>query len=461
VIQAQRPSVTLDWRQGVLELYVQPPHFTRFKLPRGDRLLSLRNALLVTDRLLRYYDRHHRPNLRARALHYAESWLLEHQDANGSWGGIQPCYLLSPMALKALGYRNDHPAIVKALSAAKELMWDLGDATLYQPCVSPNWDTALAAKALLDSGMPGHHSALCDAAKWLIAHQIFKPGDWSIKRPTLDPGGWAFEFYNDWFPDVDDSAVILMVLAAAAYDDQARRDLALRAGANWVMGMQSKDGGFAAFDVDNDSQWLNHVPFADVEASTDPSCADLTGRVLEMMAAVGYTADHPVARRAIAWLKRDQKPDGSWWGRWGVCYIYGTFSALSGLHAIGVDSSEPWIRRAVEWLKSVQNADGGWGETCSADRDPALKGKGNSTASQTAWAVIGLVSGEAEVGDAVMRGVEWLLERQNQSGSWDEFEFTGTGFPNHFYLRYHMYAHYFPLMALGRLQQRLAVGAAA
>jgi squalene-hopene/tetraprenyl-beta-curcumene cyclase len=460
VMQAQKPVVTLDWRHGVLELYVQPPHFTKFKMPRGARLLSLRNALLVSDKLLRCYDRNHWPNLRERALRHAEHWLLEHQDADGSWGGIQPCYLLSPMALKALGYRDDHPVIAKALAAARELIWDLGDSVLYQPCVSPNWDTALAAKALLDSGMRGEHSVLVNAAKWLIDHQIFKRGDWSIKRPNLPPGGWAFEFYNDWFPDVDDSAVILMVLAGTRYGHEARRDVALRAGAKWVMGMQSNDGGFAAFDVDNDSLWLNHVPFADVEASTDPACADLTGRVLEMMAEVGYTADHPVARRAIAWLRRDQKPDGCWWGRWGVCYIYGTFSALSGLRAIRVSIGEPWIGRAVQWLKSVQNPDGGWGETCSADRDPALKGKGNSTASQTAWAVMGLLAGEDELSEAVMRGVEWLLERQNEAGSWDELEFTGTGFPNHFYLRYHMYAHYFPLMALGRLRRRLAAGAA-
>jgi squalene-hopene/tetraprenyl-beta-curcumene cyclase len=460
VMQAQRPAVAIDWRQGVLELYVQPPHFTKFKLPRGSRLFSLRNALLITDGLLRYYDRNHSRSLRERALHQAENWLLEHQDANGSWGGIQPAYLLSPMALKALGYRNDHPRIIKALAAVRELIWDLGESILYQPCVSPNWDTALAAKAMLDSGMPGDHPALREAARWLIAHQVFKGGDWSVKRPKLAPGGWAFEFYNDWFPDIDDSAVILMVLAATAHDDKAQREFAIHAGSNWVMGMQSKDGGFAAFDADNTSQWLNHVPFADAEASTDPACADLTGRVLEMMAAVGYTADHPVARRAIDWLKRNQQSDGSWWGRWGVCYIYGTFSALSGLRAIGVNVAEPWLRRAVQWLKSVQNADGGWGETCSADRDPALKGKGTSTPSQTAWALIGLIAGEDGLSESVMRGVEWLLERQNDAGSWDEMEFTGTGFPNHFYLRYHMYAHYFPLMALGRLRERWAVGAA-
>jgi squalene-hopene/tetraprenyl-beta-curcumene cyclase len=455
MLQAKKPTVQVDWRQGVLELYIQPPHLTKFS-PPGRRVLSSRNLLRGADKALRLYDKHHLKSLRWLALRHAEDWLLEHQDANGSWGGIQPCYILSPMALKGLGYRNDHPVIVKALEAVRELVWDLGDSIIYQPCVSPNWDTGLAAKALLDAGLPRDHPALRDAAKWLIEHQILKKGDWSIKRPDLEPGGWSFQFYNDWYPDVDDSAVILMVLAEAAYDNDAARERAIKLGANWVMGMQSKDGGFAAFDVDNDAEWLNQAPFADLEAAIDPTCADLTGRVLEMMAAVGYRADHPVAQRAITWLKRKQKSDGSWWGRWGVGYIYGTFSALSGLGAIGVDGDESWIRRAVAWLKSVQNSDGGWGETCLADKDPALKGKGNSTPSQTAWALIGLLAGEHELSDSIMRGIAWLAQQQNDEGRWEDSEFTGTGFPNHLYLRYHMYAHYFPLMALGRFRRRLA-----
>jgi len=388
-------------------------------------------------------------------MRYAEDWVLEHQDANGSWGGIEPCYLLTAMALKGLGYRKDHPVMKKALEASRELIWDQGDTVLYMPCVSPNWDTALAAKALIDSGLETENPALKNAAKWLIDHQIFKRGDWSVKRPNLEPAGWAFEFYNDWYPDVDDSAVILMVLAATEVSDRAARDRALAAGANWVMGMQSRDGGFAAFDVDNNSHWLNQAPFADVEAVTDPTCPDLTGRVLEMMGEVGYRADHPVAARAIEWLKREQEPDGSWWGRWGVNYIYGTFSVLAGLRAIGVDLNEPWIKKAVAWLKQKQNTDGGWGESCRSDADPAWRGRGTSSASQTAWGVIGLLAGEEAVSEHVMRGVAWLSERQNSFGDWDETEFTGTGFPNHFYLRYHMYRHYFPLMALGRFRSRL------
>ncbi len=456
VLQAMRPERKVSHQEGILELYIQPPHFTHFKQPAASRFFSMRNLLNFADKGLRFYDHHHFKSLRARALRHAETWILEHQEANGSWGGIEPCYLLSAMALKALGYSNEHPVLKKALEASRELVWDLGDRALYMPCVSPNWDSALAAKALIDSGLAPDHEALRKTARWFIDHQVFKKGDWSIKRPELEPGGWPFEFFNDHYPDVDDSAVILGVLAYANHDDQQARERAIRSGANWVMGMQSKDGGFAAFDVDNDSHWLNSMPLADVEAVTDPSCADLTGRVLEMMGAVGYRVEHPVARRAIEWLRRHQTADGAWWGRWGVAYIYGTFSALAGLRAIGAGLSQPWIQRAVAWLKSRQNADGGWGESPLADKDPAMRGRGPSCASQTAWAVIGLLAGENALSDNVMRGAQWLCERQNQQGTWDETESTGNGFPNHFYLRYFMYPHYFPLMALGQFRKRLA-----
>lgn len=456
LLQAARPEKKIDYQRGILELYIEPPHFTKFKQPRGKKLLSLRNALNLADKALRFYDRHKINSLRARALRHTENWLLEHQEANGSWGGIEPCYLLSAMALKANGYRNDHPVMKRAIEASQELIWHFDDNDMYMPCVSVNWDTGLAGWALLDSGLAADDEAVKKTAKWLIDHQIFKKGDWSVKRPQLEPGGWAFEFYNDCYPDVDDSAVILAVLAGSKAGDAGARERAIRAGANWVMGMQSGDGGFAAFDADNDSTWLNHLPLADVEAVTDPSCPDLTGRVLDMMAAVGYRTDHPVARRAIEWLKKNQSRDGGWWGRWGVNYIYGTSSALSGLRAIGVDMNEPWIKRAVAWIKSKQNPDGGWGESPLSDHDSAWRGRGTSTASQTAWALIALIAGEDSVSEHVMRGAQWLSERQNEDGTWDEVESTGNGFPNHFYLRYHMYPLYFPLMALGRFRKRLA-----
>jgi squalene-hopene/tetraprenyl-beta-curcumene cyclase len=460
LLQAARPEKKIDYQRGILELFIEPPHFTKFKQPRGAKRLSLRSVFNIADRGLRFYDRHRSKSLRARALNHVENWILEHQEANGSWGGIEPCYLLSAMALKANGYRNDHPVLKKAIEASRELIWNFPDYAMYMPCVSVNWDTALAGKALLDSGLPGDHPALKQTAQWFIDHQIFKKGDWSIKRPDLEPGGWAFEFYNDWYPDVDDSAVILSVLAESTNDNPEAKERSIRAGANWVMGMQSKDGGFAAFDADQTATWLNHVPLADVEAVVDPSCADLTGRVLEMMASVGYRTDHPVATRAIEWLKRNQSPAGGWRGRWGINFIYGTFSALSGLRAIGVDINQPWIKRAVNWLKSKQNPDGGWGESPLSDKDPAWHGRGISTASQTAWALIGLIAGEDGLSEHAMRGAQWLSEQQNDDGAWTELESTGNGFPNHFYLRYHMYAHYFPLMALGRFRKRLVETAA-
>ncbi len=455
LLQAAKPVVQVSDGNLIAELYENPPHLTNFAQPRGATTFSMRNVLNQIDRLLRLYDRHPARQLRPKARWAAEKWLIDHQEANGSFGGIEPCYLLSPMALKGVGYRNEHPVIRKSLEASRELIWEMGDKALYMPCVSPNWNTALACKALLASGMRGDDPALTAATQWFIDHQVFTTGDWSIKRPDLKPGGWPFEFFNNAYPDVDDSAVIVAVLAETGGLDDATKQHAIAAGANWVTGMQSKDGGFAAFDTDTDSKWLNELPLADVEAVTDPSCPDLTGRVLEMLGALHYSSDHPVARRAIQWLQRNQSIEGSWWGRWGVNHIYGTFSALLGLRAIGVDLREPWIRRAVGWLKSKQNVDGGWGESCLSDKDPSWRGRGESTASQTAWALIGLLAGEDAIGENVLRGVRWLIERQNPAGSWDEQAFTGNGFPNHFYMRYYLYPHYFPLLALANFRTRL------
>jgi squalene-hopene/tetraprenyl-beta-curcumene cyclase len=453
LLQSARPVVKVE--QSIAELYTEAPERTHFPQPRGNGILSVRNLLNFADRILQFYDRHHLSAPRAKAIRKAEQWLVEHQEANGSFGGIEPCYLLSTMALKATGYDDQHPVIRNALDASRELVWEMGDRALYMPCVSPNWNTALACKALLAAGVAKDDPALMASTKWLTDHQILKRGDWAVKRPHLEPGGWAFEFFNDAYPDVDDSAVILQVLAEAAHEDEGACQKAIERGANWVMGMQSRDGGFAAFDADTDARWLNQLPLADVEAVTDPSCPDLTGRVLEMMGKLGYPIEHPVARRAIEWLQRNQSPEGSWWGRWGVNHIYGTFSALAGLRAIGADLREPWIRRAVAWLKEHQNDDGGWGESCLSDKDPGWRGRGRSTASQTAWALIGLLAGENGLSDNVLRGVRWLAERQNSAGSWDEEEFTGNGFPNHFYMRYYLYPHYFPLMALGMFRARV------
>src|SRR5262249_34208200 len=281
------------------------------------------------DRALNFLGRSPWKPLRARALKRAEEWIRVRQDVNGGWGGIQPPMLNCVMALRALGYSADHPAVTRGVQAIDDFVMAAGDESFFQPCVSPTWDTALAAKALLDSGIDADHPALTRAADWLTAHQILKPGDWSVHNPGLEPGGWAFEFANDWYPDVDDSAVILMVLKRIASSDPQRKDPAIAAGIHWTLGMQSRNGGWGAFDTDNDAEFLNKIPFADMEAMIDPPTEDLTGRLLEMMGNYGFDRRSNRVRRAHAFVLRTQRADGSWWGRWGANFIYGTWSVLS------------------------------------------------------------------------------------------------------------------------------------
>ncbi|MEJ2070250.1 MAG: squalene--hopene cyclase [Syntrophobacterales bacterium] len=355
----------------------------------------LETFFVVVDRLLKLYARKPWPPLRRLALRQAEHWVLDHQEESGDWGGIQPAMMNSLLALA-----------------------------------------------------PPAHPALTQATAWLLANQIFTPGDWCIKRPDLAPGGWAFEFVNNWYPDIDDSAVVLMALQEGL-PDPSPYQTALATGIAWCLGMQSKNGGFAAFDADNTKEWLNAIPFADLKALSDPPTEDVTGRVLEMMGIFGYTAEHPVAARALSFVRAKQHPDGSWWGRWGVNYIYGTWSVLMGLRAMGEDRRSPMMQKAVAWLKDHQNSDGGWGECCESYRDPDLKGKGPSTASQTAWALMGLMVTGETASPEVKAGIQYLIKTQKKDGRWEEVQFTGTGFPSHFMIRYHLYRDVFPLMALG------------
>jgi squalene-hopene/tetraprenyl-beta-curcumene cyclase len=461
VLMAKRPHVPIDPREAIDELWLRPPTPADLGFPCSPDLLTWHNAFLALDATLKTLGRSPWKPVRRRALQRAEAWILARQDRNGGWGGIQPPMINCVMALRALGYPDTHPAVVNGLRAIDDFVMAEGDSLFFQPCVSPTWDTALMCKALLDSGLPADHVALTRAADWLIANQIFKPGDWSVYNPTLEPGGWAFEFANNWYPDVDDSAVILMVLKRIASTDSRARDRAVAAGINWTLAMQSHNGGWGAFDTDNDSEFLNRIPFADMEAMIDPPTEDLTGRLLEMMGTYGYDLGFNRAKRAHAFLMRMQRADGSWWGRWGVNFIYGTWSVLAGLRAIGDDLRAAHIRRAVAWLKAHQNADGGWGETIASYDDERLAGCGESTPSQTAWAILGLLAGEEGVAPEVVRGMTYLLERQRRDGEWDETVFTGTGFPRHFYLRYDMYRNYFPLMALGAVRCRIGGNGAA
>jgi squalene-hopene/tetraprenyl-beta-curcumene cyclase len=455
LLLAHPPEVRHDPAAPLPELWVRPPRPEDLAFAHSPELVTVRNFFLLLDRVLARLGRSPWKPLRRRAVARAIEWVLRHQDSNGQWGGIQPAMLNSVLALHAVGFAPDHPAMVSGVQGVDEFLVECEGTLVYQPCVSPNWDTALAARALLDAGLDPAHPALARAGEWLVANQILRPGDWAVRNPRLEPGGWAFEFANDWYPDTDDSAVILMVLEALPLAGTPAGKRARAYGLNWTLGMQSRDGGWAAFDTDNTAAFLNRIPFADMEAMIDPPTEDVTGRLLQLMGTVGYRADFGRARRAVEFLRRTQREDGSWWGRWGVNFIYGTWSALSGLAAIGEDLRASWIRRAVAWLLTRQNADGGWGETVASYDDESLAGRGESTPSQTAWALLGLLAADGPRSAAVERGIDHLVRTQGPDGTWQERAFTGTGFPRHFYLRYHLYRHYFPLMALGQYVRRL------
>ena len=365
-------------------------------------------------------------------------------------GGIQPAMINSILALTAMGYPNTSEQVRKGLEALKKFTIENDQEIVLQSCISPVWDTALTSLAMLQGGMDKYHPSLKKACDWLASKQIFRRGDWSVKKPLLEPGGWAFEFENSWYPDVDDSAVVLLLLNKCA-DENSVTQQNLSRGLRWVLGMQGKDGGWGSFDVDNDMKILNQLLFGDLEAMIDPSTPDLTGRVLELLGSLGYGLSNDVVRRAMAFIKLTQEKEGSWWGRWGVNHLYGTSTVLAGLNAVGEDMSSLYIRRAVQWIKSMQNADGGWGENCESYRQsPSNTCTDRSTTSQTAWAIMALIAAGEAGGREVMNGVTFLLKRQRADGTWEEKEFTGTGFPKYFYIRYHNYRNCFPLMALGR-----------
>ena len=460
LLMMHRPQIRVTPAEAIAELWrdeagARDPLFTR-----SAELVTTRNFFLALDAAVKWVGRSPWKPFRRRAIARAIDWVLRHQDSNGQWGGIQPAMLNSVLALHAVGFAIDHPVVARGIQGVEDFLVQSEGTLMYQPCVSPNWDTGLAARALLDAGVDPSHPSLVRAGEWLVANQIFRPGDFNVLNPTLEPGGWAFEFANDWYPDVDDSAVILMVLQDLPLARTAAGKRAIMHGLNWTLGMQSRNGGWGAFDTENASEFLNRIPFADMEAMIDPPTEDLTGRLLHCMGTFGYGMDFGRAARAVAFLKRTQRADGSWWGRWGVNFIYGTWCALAGLNAIGEDMQAPYVRRAAQWLESRQNADGGWGETIASYDDERLAGKGPSTASQTAWAVMGLLAAGEAGGRAVERGVDYLVRHQGADGTWEEQEFTGTGFPRHFYLRYHMYRHYFPLMALGQYRSRVGGGVA-
>jgi squalene-hopene/tetraprenyl-beta-curcumene cyclase len=365
----------------------------------------------------------------------------------------------SVFALRALGYSVDDPVTVREIGHLADFEIEEGDTLRMQPCVSPVWDTAVTMFSLQEAGLPADHPALVKAATWLLDHQVLGGGDWQVTNPDVDPGGWAFEFRNDFYPDVDDTAFVLMALQRVAYPNPARMEQALRRGTAWVLSMQNRDGGWGAFDRDNDSTFLTRVPFADHNAMIDPSTGDLTARVLEYLGRSKWPASDPRIQRAVKFLQKDQHAEGPWYGRWGVNYIYGTSGALRALETLGLQKNAE-CQRAVAWLRAVQNSDGGFGESCGSYDDPELKARGQSTPSQTAWALIGLLAAGEPNEPAVKQAISYLVDQQRDNGAWPEAAFTGTGFPRVFYLKYHLYRDVFPLYALSRYKN-MQEGAAA
>jgi squalene-hopene/tetraprenyl-beta-curcumene cyclase len=414
--------------------------------------VSWTNIFLGLDRLLKWADRHLPRSWREPGIRAAHRWIIEHFENSDGLGAIFPPMIYTVIALHCLGYAPDSALVQWAWRQLEDLLIEEDGKVRVQPCVSPVWDTAIATIALADARLPDFHPALLGAVRWLLSKEVRAPGDWQVRRPGVEPAGWHFQFHNEFYPDVDDTAMVLLALQRTALADSPEAKAATERGVSWLLAMQNSDGGWAAFDVDVNNEVLTKVPFADHNAMLDPSCADITARVLEILGALGYRADHPSVARALDYLWRTQQPRGCWYGRWGVNYIYGTWQVLQGLKALDFPMDHPALQMAADWLESVQQADGGWGESCRSYDDPQWMGRGEPTASQTAWAVLGMIAAGRVQGDAVRRGILYLVATQRPDGSWDEAPFTGTGFPRVFYLNYHLYRVYFPLMALGRYQ---------
>jgi squalene-hopene/tetraprenyl-beta-curcumene cyclase len=389
------------------------------------------------------------PNaVRRRAIAAAERWVRERQEADGGWGGIQPPWVWSIVMLAALGYGFEDDTLRRAVDGWSTFMIDEGDRLRPEACQSPTWDTGLALLALLEAGVSPEHPRLRKAGEWLLQEEIRVKGDWAIRRPDLEPGGWAFEFENDLYPDIDDTAVITLGMRKLGIGEDA-----VRRGLDWLVGMQSSNGGWGAFDVDNSSYWLYKLPFCDFGYVIDPPSEDVTAHALEVLSQEPRYAD--CVDRGVDYLVKEQQWDGSWWGRWGVNHVYGTGAALPALEACGFGPQHPVIRKAVDWLDSVQQASGGFGEDIRSYHETAMRGRGAATASQTAWALLGYVAaGEAQSSSA-SRAADYLCAEQEANGDWSEVHFTGTGFPTDFMIRYHLYRLHFPLLALGRLRERL------
>ena len=495
-----RPVRELPANWGVRELFVQSPEQLPAAMPPSVAVDALTKSHWVNWRVvfngldygLKLLEKCRFRPFRKRSLLLAAEWMLTRLEGSDGLGAIFPPIIWSVISLRCLGYAEDSPEVMAQLQELKNLVVSDADCDHLQPCKSPVWDTSIATIALRDAGLRTDHPALKRATEWMLSKECRRAGDWAMRDSKCEPSGWYFEFNNDFYPDVDDTCMVVMALARclpttlewdadflldewsphAADQDvnavlaarNAGSDLssaaqldsmlpllgAIHRGARWILAMQSSDGGWGAFDKDNTRELFTQVPFADHNAMIDPSSADLTARMLEMFSYINVSADHPALKRAIEYVWEHQDPAHCWYGRWGVNYLYGTWQCLLGMTRIGISLTDARIRKGANWLKSVQQADGGWGETPRSYDDPSLKGIGPTTASQTAWALMGLISAGEGDSDSVRRGVQYLVETQQPDGTWDESQWTGTGFPKVFYLKYHLYRISFPLMALSR-----------
>ena len=465
ILYAKKPFKKLAPEQGIDELFVggRANAVLRLRLDT-KKLVTWRNFFIILDRLMHLAERVHIRPLRKLAIKKAEKWLLERLEMSDGLGAIYPAMLNAIIALRCLGYSEDDPQVIRArdefekLGIEADATEDMPEPTFrMQPCVSPVWDTAQAVFALGEAGIPRDDPRMLKAVDWMLSKEVRHKGDWAVKLPHTEPGGFYFEFNNEFYPDTDDTAQVLLALKQVDNPrERYQHEVAQRA-INWEWDMQCNNGGWGSFDKDNTKMIFQYIPFADHNAMLDPPTADITGRLLEMLAAYGFTRDDKRVEKAIEFILKEQEPDGSWFGRWGVNYLYGTYLVLRGLEAVGFDQHEPQVQQAAEWVRMVQNADGGWGESCGTYDDPNTRGEGVSTPSQTAWAMLALLAAGDDRSDSIAKGVRWLLERQREDGSWDESMgegaqrqaiITGTGFPKVFYLAYTYYRQYFPLLAL-------------
>jgi squalene-hopene/tetraprenyl-beta-curcumene cyclase len=452
ILNHLKPTRQLPAELHLHELFPAGLEHTDLSLPRNEKFFSLGNFFISATELFRVFESPGMAFLRDKALEKAKAWMMDRMgEGSDGLAAVFPAMLNSIIAMRALGYPDDDPLLQKAVRDFEGLFVDDPEDFRIQPCLSPVWDTAINVVSLVESGLDSMSEPVQRAANWLYTKEVRIRADWTKKNPHPIASGWAFEFNNNYYPDTDDTAMVLIglrMIGSKTEEDAAQYQQMFQRALDWLLSFQCRDGGWAAFDRDVTKRWLEDVPFADHNAILDPTCSDLTGRTLELLGYIGCDGHCRRVQRAIQFLKDTQEEDGSWYGRWGVNYIYGTWQVLRGLRAIGVDMKQDWLVRAREWLESCQNEDGGWGETCASYDDPMLKGKGPSTASQTAWAVMGLCAAGGVHSKPVQRGIEYLLHGQNRDGSWSEPETTGTGFPKVFYLKYDMYRNNFPLLAL-------------